>query len=319
MANTPAMILCRGHNNPLLKCKGSPQSEKEFYASRSPLAYYPVEIKGATSGKIHYCKSCVQKIFEYELERTKDMQKTVYYTCQRLDIPFIVELFDDAILESKGKTVVELTQVSTKLMGKYIGLLNLNKAKYGSKIDFSWSDSNLSELDTKLEDRERTKKELQRFQLDWGLQDSVDDYIFLQDRYEQYTDGVEFANAFHPDLYRDLCRDRLILRKILEGRNKDEEISKVQERINKLATQLKVNEFRANKQKTASEMALFEKIKMVDENNVMDVYKEPTINVDVNNFRKYQEDLVLRPTLKTLINHRDYDLKLEDLEQYDIK
>ena len=76
---------------------------RKNFTSRSPLAYYPVEIKGATSGKIHYCKTCVQKIFEYELERTKDMQKTVYYTCQRLDIPFIVELFDDAILESKGK------------------------------------------------------------------------------------------------------------------------------------------------------------------------------------------------------------------------
>ena len=62
MAVTPVMILCRGHNNPLLKCKGM-QKESEFYSSRSPLAYYPVELKNATSGKIHYCKTCVQKLF----------------------------------------------------------------------------------------------------------------------------------------------------------------------------------------------------------------------------------------------------------------
>lgn len=318
MAVTPVMILCRGHNNPLLKCKGM-QKESEFYSSRSPLAYHPVELKNATNGKIHYCKTCVQKIFEYEFNKSNNMQKAVYYTCQRLDIPFIVDLFDEAILKSKGSTVAEVTQVGKKLMGEYIARLNTNKAKYGTKIDFSCSDTVLSEIDTSLEEKAKTQKELERFQLDWGLQESVDDYIFLQDRYEQYTEGIEFANAFHPDLYRDLCRDRLILRKILDGRNKEDDITKVQDRINKLATQLKVNEFRANKQKTASELCLFEKIKMVDENNVMDVYKNPTINVDLNKFRKYQEDLVLRPTLKTLINHRDYDLKLEDLEQYDIK
>jgi len=188
MAVTPVMILCRGHNNPLLKCKGM-QKESEFYSSRSPLAYHPVELKNATSGKIHYCKTCVQKIFEYEFNKSNNMQKAVYYTCQRLDIPFIVDLFDEAILKSKGSTVAEVTQVGKKLMGEYIARLNTNKAKYGTKIDFSCSDTVLSEIDTSLEEKAKTKKELERFQLDWGLQED-EDYSFLEYRYSVYTDGT---------------------------------------------------------------------------------------------------------------------------------
>ena len=318
MANLPTMILCRGHNNPMLKCGRCKDSE--FYKSRSEFAYYPETIKkeDASTGYLPFCKSCVQKIFETQLEHKKDMQIAFYYTCQKLDIPFITELFDEVVL-SKRDNNGEYANIGKRLVGEYIQRLNTNKTKYGSKLDFSYSDTTLSSIDVKIAELDNNKKDLERFQIDWGTQDTVDDYIFLQDRYEQYTEGVEFTNAFHPDLYRDLCRDRLILRKILEGRNKEEEISKVQDRINKLATQLKVNEFRVNRPKTPSELTLFEKIKLVDENNVNDVYNKPTINFDLNKFIKYEEDLVLRPTLKTLINHRDYDLKLEDLEQYDIK
>lgn len=246
MAVTPVMILCRGHNNPLLKCKGM-QKESEFYSSRSPLAYYPVELKKATSGKIHYCKTCVQKIFEYEFNKSNNMQKAVYYTCQRLDIPFIVDLFDEAILKSKGSTVAEVTQVGKKLMGEYIARLNTNKAKYGTKIDFSCSDTVLSEIDTSLEEKAKTKKELERFQLDWGLQED-EDYSFLEYRYSVYTDGKEITPA-QETLYRQLCLVELSKRRKWTAKEltKDE-----QAMILTLMEKLKISNF--NEQKDKSEI-----------------------------------------------------------------
>lgn len=319
----PVTLMCSGHNNKILKCCGTKAYTGNFYMSRSPFASFPKELDKELKegwGVIPYCKDCVQKIFEYYFESTNKFQLAVYYTCQKLDIPFVMDLFESIFKTFKeSKRVKEFGDLNKKYMGEYIKQLNFS-AKYKGLLDFSYSDKEMSQIDTSVADREKEEKELIKLKLSWGSQDSLDDYAFLQDRYEQYTEGVEFANAFHPDLYRDLCRDRLILRKISEGRYKGEEtITQVQNRVDGLSKKLKIDEFKSNKPKTASELCLFEKIKLVDENNVADVYKEPTIKADLNKIRKYEEDLVLRPTLKTLINHRDYDLKLEDLEQYDIR
>ena len=327
----PIMLLCKGHNSPILNCTGLKKYDDDnkksmFYVSRSEFAWFPPEAKdkkdnkGKRAGLIPYCKDCVQKIFDYYYGESSNFQLAVYYTCQKLDIPFLEELFHSVFDLYKEKSAKEFSDLNKKYMGEYIRLLNQGSVKYGDKLDFSYSDSDLSNIDTKMVNREQEEKALNKLKLTWGLQDSFEDYTFLQDRYEQYTDGIEFANAFHPDLYRDLCRDRLILRKISEGRYKGEEnITQVQRRVDDLSKKLKIDEFKSNKPKTASELCLFEKIKLVDENNVADVYKEPTIKADYNKIRKYEKDLVLRPTLKTLINHRDYELKMEDLEQYDIR
>ena len=322
------MILCKGNGSPYLNCVGM-KSETEFYISRSLFAYFPSElhtqVKGkiATVGKVPYCKDCIKKIFDLYYDGGKNsLESAVYYTCQKLDIPFIVELYEATMdIYRNEKNKADILNIHKTFIYKYIGNLNTNSNKYKEKLDFSYSDNTtLSQLSNTLQVREIEKKELGKLKISWGIQDCAEDYDFLQDRYKQYTEGVEFTNAFHPDLYRDLCRDRLILRKISEDRYKGaENITQVQNRVDSLSKKLKIDEFKSNKPKTVSELSLFEKIKMVDENNVNEVYKNPTIKLDLNQIMKYEEDLVLRPTLKTLINHRDYDLKLEDLEQYDIR
>jgi len=328
MATGSKMIMCSGHNSPICNCIGLKEwrekGTSDFYISRSPFAYFPQEIQTrgkAKIGLIPYCKDCVQKIFEYYYENGKNpFDSAVYYTCQKLDIPFIMEIFNGIFDEYKNGNKADFANISKKYMGKYIGALNRASVKYADRTDFSRSDTDLSKVDRKIEQREADKEDLKKFQISWGIQDSFEDYSFLQDRYEQYTKGIEFANALHSDLYRDLCRDRLILRKISENRYSGEEnITQVQNRVNASSKKLKLDEFSSTKPKTASELCLFEKIKLVDENNVNEFYKNPTITVDRNQFKKYQEELVLRPTLDALLGHRDYDLSLEDLEQYDIK
>ena len=328
MATRSKIIECMGHNSPICKCvkprEWREKGSSDFYVSRSPFAYFPQDIqtRGAKNiGLIPYCKECVQKIFEYYYDGGKNpFDASVYYTCQKLDIPFIMEIFNGIFDEYKDGDKADFSNISKKYMGKYIGALNRASVKYADRTDFSRSDTDLSKVDKKIEQRELDKKELEKFQVSWGIQDSFEDYSFLQNKYQQYTKGVEFANAFHPDLYRDLCRDRLILRKISENRySGSEDITQVQKRIDGLSKKLRIDEFKSNKPKTASELCLFEKIKLVDENNVNEFYKNPTIKIDLNQFRKYEKELVLRPTLNTLVNHRDYDIDLEDLEQYDIK
>ena len=315
------LMECRGRYHPDLNCN-TPVDLNLFYDSWSPFNTMDAKSDKARPIKVcklPYCENCIQKLYKAYRAEGRSAEECIYLLGALNNIPFIAEKVETTFAyiesEQKRKPNIKLD----KIFGLYYGNLSREKSKHHLWVDFSCTDIDYKDIASHIDTRATTKKEMEHFELCWGKQDTVEDYMFLQDRYEEYTKNVEFSNEFHKDLYRDLCRDRLLLRKISEDRYNEEDITKVQTRVSSLSTQLKVNEFRANKPKTPSQLALFEKIKLVDENNVNEVYKHPTIQYDLNQIEKYEEDLVYRPTLKALINHRDYDLKMEDLEQYDIK
>lgn len=77
-----SMILCKGNNTPALKCCGTKRIS-EFYDSWSPFS----------DGKVNYCKDCCKSIFEYYLEQTHSIQAALYFTLQKMDVPFIKEIY----------------------------------------------------------------------------------------------------------------------------------------------------------------------------------------------------------------------------------
>lgn len=204
-------------------------------------------------------------------------------------------------------------------MGLYLAELHKNTSKREIWTDFSASDVNINDIDTKLQDRELKESEIRQFEVLWGKQKDVNDYTFLEQTFDKYTENTKFVNYQQEDLYRDLCRDRLLLRKINDSRyDGDETIDKIQNRISRTMSTLKVDEFESNKPKTTSELLIFEKIKTVDENNVKDIYKEPRKFEDFNKYRKYQNDLVLRPLKNTLAGNRDFNINIDNIEEYDL-
>ena len=320
------MILCKGNGSPYLNCVGK-KSETEFYISRSLFAYFPAElhtqVKGkiATVGKVPYCKDCIKKIFDLYYDGGKNsIEGAVYYTCQKLDIPFIVELYEATMdIYRNEKNKADILNIHKTFIYKYIANLNTNSNKYKEKLDFSYSDSTLSNLTAKIEARELEKKDLDKFKLDWGVQDCAEDYKFLNDTFLRYTNGVVFINNQQEDLYRDLCRDRLALRKINDKRYDGvDTIDKIQGRISKLMATLKTDQFDSSKPKTPSEESFFAKIAQIELTKPADLYKEPKKYEDFNKLQMYERDMVLRPLLNTLCGMRDFNISVEDVEKYNM-
>lgn len=320
------MILCKGNGSPYLNCVGK-KSETEFYISRSLFAYFPSElhtqVKGkiATIGKVPYCKDCIKKIFDLYYDGGKNsIEGAVYYTCQKLDIPFIVELYEATMdIYRNEKNKADILNIHKTFIYKYIANLNTNSNKYKEKLDFSYSDSTLSNLTAKIEARELEKKDLDKFKLDWGVQEENDDYKFLNDTFLRYTNGVVFINNQQEDLYRDLCRDRLALRKINDKRYDGvDTIDKIQGRISKLMATLKTDQFDSSKPKTPSEESFFAKIAQIELTKPADLYKEPKKYEDFNKLQMYERDMVLRPLLNTLCGMRDFNISVEDVEKYNM-
>ena len=288
--------LCKGHNAPLLNCSGDVM-ETEFYNSWSNFS----------DGKVPYCKKCLQKIFEYYKNETNSEKTAAYFTLMKIDTPLIEEIFD-SVVNKKGSF-----NLST-----YISELQKRDSNKDIWQDFSSTDVELKDISEVKTIAER-KKEINALEKKWGIQDCIEDYDFLEETFDRYTQGVEFVNSQQEDLYKDLCRDRLLLRKINDNRyNGDESIDKVQNRISKTMSTLKLDQFESNRPKTLSEQSLFEKIRLCDENNVKDIYSEPSKFYDLNKVQYYNEKFSLRPLANMLVGNRDFSVNLEDIDQYEL-
>ena len=288
--------LCKGHNAPLLNCSGDIM-ETEFYNSWSNFS----------DGKVPYCKKCLQKIFEYYKNETNSEKTAAYFTLMKIDTPLIEEIFD-SVVNKKGSF-----NLST-----YMAELQKRDSNKDIWQDFSGTDVELKDISEVKTIAER-KKEINALEKKWGIQDCIEDYDFLEETFGRYTQGVEFVNSQQEDLYKDLCRDRLLLRKINDNRyNGDESIDKVQNRISKTMSTLKLDQFESNRPKTLSEQSLFEKIRLCDENNVKDIYSEPSKYYDLNKVQYYNEKFSLRPLANMLVGNRDFSVNLEDIDQYEL-
>ena len=59
---------------------------------------------------------------------------------------------------------------------------------------------------------------------------------------------------------------------------------------------------------------IFSKIAMIEEHEPADFYKDKDRWRDTTHRRKYYRDNVLRPTLNTLANMRDFNIDIEDVK-----
>lgn len=301
------VTLCMGHNTPMLQCIGL-KKDSEFFSSWSPFH---------SNGKVPYCKECCNKMFQYYLDETKSAKTALYYTLMKIDIPFIKSIYE--IVNERSLSGDKNGKRTPINVGTYVNELRRYSKNKEIWSDFSATDVDITEVDAKIQTAEIKQKEMKQWEIDWGIQDEVCDYEFLNDTFNRYTKGVEFVNPQQEDLYRDLCRDRLLLRKINDNRyNGDETIDKVQNRISKTMATLKVDQFESNKPKTASEQSFFAKIAQIEQTKPADLYKEPKKYKDFNKLRQYEEDMVLRPLLNTLCGHRDFDINIEDAERYNL-
>lgn len=296
---TEKIRYCKGHNSPFLKCIGDVK-ESNFYTSWSKFS----------DGLMPYCKDCIQKIYQYYLSETGSEKTAVYFTLMKLDMPFIDDVYNASVKNNKKPIYNISTYIST------IQKFTQNKEIWG---DFSATDIELNKTESVVKTIAERKKELKTLEKKWGIQDCIEDYDFLEETYQRYTQNIEFTNPQQEDLYRDLCRDRLLLRKINDNRYSGEEsLDKVQTRIAKTMSILKLDQFEDNRAKTLSEQSLFEKIRLCDENNVKDIYSEPSKYYDLNKIQYYNEKFSLRPLANMLVGNRDFSVNLEDIEQYEL-
>lgn len=262
-------------------------------------------------GLVPYCKDCCNTMLKYYLKKTGTLEASMWYVCARLDMPFIKNVFEKA----------QEKHVNTdKFIETYYNLLwggrSMKKAldKWESFAD---SDIDFKDIQGVVKTDEGIKAQIEKLELDWGYQESEEDYKFLEYLYDKFTQGIEFENTQQEYLYRDLCLARLEKRKAEQGKI-DTDITKIQGRILTLMNKLKLDDFESTKPKSVSEQLIFAKIPMIESKRPWDIYNKMQEYKLSSKRRQYYKDLVLRPTLNSLVNNRDFNIDMSDLEKYNL-
>ena len=285
--------------------------------------FYPriVDDKFSPDGVIPYCSDCCEEIVRENLTKVNSLESAMWLTCAKLDVPFIRKVFEK-VEEQKSK----YQQKSGKKDSEYTLFKYYYDYLWGSKsmgtaidvwIDFSNTDVSMGEISSLKKSEEALNREIEKLELDWGVQGDIEDYKFLVYNFDKYTKDVGEMTPQQEDLYRDLCLARLEKRKI-EEKKLDGDLTKVQNRILNLMHKLNLDRFEDNQPKTLSEEFLFDKIRMVEQTMPADFYKDKNLYKDMTKKRKLMTDLVYRPLANTLIGSRDFNIDINDIEKYQV-
>ena len=314
---TNVMVFC-----PMCNCESE---SVNFYESQNPHDGCEFNKDGSVKkiGYVRYCKKHIASCYLDYLKKG-NMQSAVYFTCALTDTPFIKEVYDRYIeLRNEKIKSGKLTPTQLKTyndFAKYREQLRTMKKAMDNWNDFSDTNVDYKDIMGLKKPDIALEAEKDLLVLNWGIQDQMNDYDFLEKTFERYTKDVEFVNAQQEDLYRDLCRDRLSLRKINDNNYSGSETQDaISKRIERTMAKLKVDEFESNKPKTISEQMLFAKIAQIEQTKPADLYKEPKKYKDFNKLREYERDMVLRPLLNTLAGHKDFNINIDDIERYNLE
>ena len=318
------LMLCRGKGVEGLDCNIEKDIDS-FFDSWSPFNMYDAKAENGRQIKVcklPYCKDCCAKLLNKYKKEGHSLEGALYMTCAINNVPYIVEkvraTFDYVTNEAKSGKMVK------SIFGYYYGMMVKETSKHDLWIDFSRTDIDYKDIATKIEHHEVEKSAIENLELTWGKQEPKD-YAILTETFVQDTKGIEFENPTQEYLYRQLSLAKLRKRKMLDkpletGKESDQtEINNVNNEIFKIMDKLKVADFDSNKPKTFADKTMFNKLLMIDEQNVKDVYKEPTKHFDHNKFIKYQEESTFRPLGTMLVGSSDFNITLEDIEEYNLE
>lgn len=87
----------------------------------------------AVNGKIPICKACIKEIYSNYFAISQNIQWAIYKTCEKLDIPFLVTIFEGAVREGREEW--------QGVWGYYIKTYNSLKTINGWNYNFDNSDN----------------------------------------------------------------------------------------------------------------------------------------------------------------------------------
>lgn len=194
---TPSELHC-------LRCNELYDSD-EFYASDSELH--------ESIGKIPYCRKCLDEMYQNYLKKYEELKyinpdkKAVERLCMALDIYYSDKVFDSAVKLSETKQEAALFS----LYLKQVKLYQYRKKNYDTTIKEKFdkikdNDNSMSVYTEQDVEQSELVKDASKF---FGSGFSDEDYLFLQEQYDDWTTRHECQTKAQEEVFKRICFKQL--------------------------------------------------------------------------------------------------------------
>lgn len=165
----------------------------------------------SNTGKIPYCKQCIERFYQYYLEKYTNEgcltpeRKAVKRLCMILDV-----YFREDVLKSSMKKVKDGI-MNISLISQYMKTIQLyqysrNKETYENTITQEEKDGLIPIPISDISDSRNVDEETIRF---FGAGFTDGDYEFLKREYEDWTARHECKTKSQEEIFKDICFNRL--------------------------------------------------------------------------------------------------------------
>lgn len=214
-------------------CCGKELLLTEFYRSQSAMH--------KATRRLPICKQCVLDIYEDNFQYYKDPEQALYKTLFSLDIYWDVKL--------SKKCLIDTYDTDKHILKAYMSSINLKTYRDKTSRDsvaFNIWNVDQEKFDTyKLEEMEIDEPILisKEMVLKWGTGRPNEDYIFLQNEYENMCATYGNKNVYSLSSYEQIALYRLQLRKEWAKDNPNSKIiNDINTSISKIAGDCKMKE-----------------------------------------------------------------------------
>lgn len=262
-------------------------------------------------GTMMFCNDCLKEISDKIFKKCNNFLLATIQMCNSFWLPFNYKAyeslynFDQTTLKDYNKviqycTFLRETEVPVEAWDNLTGN---NYITNSLAKEINQSDLNLVDLVERLEEK-------------WTRGLNLDDYLFLEERFNIYTNGETLSPAMLTTV-KYLCQAELDVKKLKECNSEQKEIDMAEKRVMNYYKILKLDDFKFKESKTDMEKLIEDWAFYQEEKEPLDWVAENL--EDINGFRA-DNDEIMRAVANKVVGTKDYPLlSLEDVKKNDKK
>jgi len=199
----------------------------------------------AINGRMPICKKCAINIFLEYYKNTKDERLAIFYTCRKLDVPFVESIYKSAISHRKtiaGNNVNDINYKPTPLFAYYMSRIYTSSAKPFGEPKMFDEGSQFTDINGKIVDKddiEKNELEINETKIKelvdkWGTNSSmrIEDYMYLENHYDGMVRSYGAPKDYSGKMYfRDIAMTNLDIKKIRETGGSIEKLIKLRNQL----------------------------------------------------------------------------------------
>lgn len=210
-----------------------------------------------TNNRMSYCKECCKTIGKDIINKAYNFEVGIRNLCAFFDMPFNYSAFD--LLTSRVESAT--TNRDFTYVYQYMECLKECEIPNEEWDDLTGNNYIVGKIIKSTKITGEYGELILKLQEDWGLQEHIDDYLFLEEHFKMYSNGETLTPSMKQTI-RYLCLAEL---EVIKLKNKKEDSKDAEKKVMGYYKTLKLDNFTTIEGKSAGEKML-EKWTAIEEN-----------------------------------------------------